>query len=82
MGSTRAHFTRRVKEVFGTTPSKKMAAIRKQKLEEFLMGDLAFSAENLAGEVRINSGKSLCSYLRRHFELTLTTMRKKALHAK
>jgi len=59
-----------------------MAAVRKQKLEELLKSNPDVPAENLADEVGINSGKSLCSYLRRHFDLTLTTMRKKALQAK
>jgi len=78
MGWSRASFCRRFKQMYGVTPGKKMAATRKQKLEELLFNDPACPAEILAGELGLPSAASLCKYLSRHFNTTLRNLRKQA----
>ena len=82
MGRTRAHFTRRFKAVFGTTPSNKMAAMRKQKMEDLLLANAVYPAEILAEELGLSSANCLCQYLSRHFNITLRALRKQAQEQK
>ena len=82
MGRTRAHFTRRFKAVFGTTPNKKMAAMRKQKLEDLLLANAVYPANILAEELGLSGANCLCQYLSRHFNITLRAFRKQALEQK
>ena len=78
MGISRAHFCRIIKTETGKTPSDCMADIRFHKCNQLLKRDSRYSASFIAEELGIRNAKSLCGYIQRHYNTTLTQLRKNA----